>query len=91
MATTYSLISSNMLYVIIQTKKNVVCSDVLTHILVRSDYAGIPPVAVSPRVGRVWQSSAVLCLGATGSRPGIAAVDAGLLTHGTPGQIFFTC
>lgn len=64
------------------------------HILVLSalcDYAGVPPVAVSQRVGRVWQSSAALCLGAAGSLPGIAAVDAGLLTHRTPGKDFFVC
>lgn len=51
-----------------------------------SDYPGIPPAAVSQRVGRVWQSSAALSLGAAGSRPGITAVGAGLLTHRTPGQ-----
>lgn len=54
-----------------------------------SDHTGVPPVAVSQRVGRVWQSSAALSLGAAGSRPGITAVGAGLLTHRTPGQTFF--
>lgn len=50
------------------------------------DRPGVPPVAVPQRVGRVWQSSAALSLGAAGSRPGITAVGAGLLTHRTPGQ-----
>lgn len=54
-----------------------------------SDYAGISPVAVSQRVGRVWHSSAPLHLGTAGSRSGTAAVDDGLLTYRTPGQIYW--
>lgn len=53
-----------------------------------SDHTGFPPVAVSQRVGRVWQSSAAFSLGATGSRSGVTAVGAGLLTHRAPGQLF---
>lgn len=48
--------------------------------------AGFTPAAVPPGVGRVWQSSAPLSLGAAGSGLRITAAVAGVLARRAPGQ-----